>query len=192
MNGRELRPDALIIGAPKAGTSALHAALARHPGVYASPIKEPKFYLCGEGSAAGVPGSGGCPSSAGMGLAAAVTSEQLFAHAPGNLGPRDREHAVLPLRRATPVAGSPEELPDAKFIVIRPRARSIGRTPTGCICGSTGSSRSQRLRRGLVIGSGSGIGGRMGAILALQADGTLRAAGSADLFSRVDRVSGSW
>ncbi|SDV04484.1 Sulfotransferase family protein [Microlunatus sagamiharensis] len=43
---RELRPDALVIGAPKAGTSALHAALARHPQVYASPVKEPKHYLC--------------------------------------------------------------------------------------------------------------------------------------------------
>src|SRR3954467_8876814 len=48
MNARELRPDALIIGAPKAGTSALHAALARHPGVFASPVKEPKYYLCGD------------------------------------------------------------------------------------------------------------------------------------------------
>ena len=48
MSTRESRPDALIIGAPKAGTSALHAALARHPQVYASPVKEPKYYLCGD------------------------------------------------------------------------------------------------------------------------------------------------
>src|SRR3954452_19545554 len=46
MSTRELGPDALIIGAPKAGTSALHAALACHPQVYASPVKEPKYYLC--------------------------------------------------------------------------------------------------------------------------------------------------
>ena len=38
-------PDFLVIGAPKAGTTALHAALARHPGLYMSPIKEPKFFL---------------------------------------------------------------------------------------------------------------------------------------------------
>ncbi|MCW2804789.1 MAG: putative sulfotransferase [Propionibacteriaceae bacterium] len=44
---REPGPDAVIIGAPKAGTSALHAALARHPQIFASPIKEPKYYLCG-------------------------------------------------------------------------------------------------------------------------------------------------
>ena len=46
MNGRESLPDALIIGAPKAGTTALHAALARHPQIYASPVKEPKYYMC--------------------------------------------------------------------------------------------------------------------------------------------------
>ena len=38
-------PDFLIIGAPKAGTTALHAALATHPGLYMSPVKEPKFFL---------------------------------------------------------------------------------------------------------------------------------------------------
>jgi hypothetical protein len=45
---RDPRPDALLIGAPKAGTSALHAALARHPRVFASRPKEPKYYLCGD------------------------------------------------------------------------------------------------------------------------------------------------
>ena len=48
MATRPSLPDALIIGAPKAGTSALHAALARHPQVYASRPKEPKYYLCGD------------------------------------------------------------------------------------------------------------------------------------------------
>jgi hypothetical protein len=38
-------PDFLIAGVPKAGTTALHAALSRHPGLYLSPIKEPKFFL---------------------------------------------------------------------------------------------------------------------------------------------------
>lgn len=41
-------PDFLIIGAPKAGTTALHAALAQHPGLYLSRVKEPKYYLCGD------------------------------------------------------------------------------------------------------------------------------------------------
>ncbi|MEN3537206.1 sulfotransferase [Microbispora sp. ZYX-F-249] len=38
-------PDFLVIGVPKAGTTALHAALARHPRLFMSPVKEPKFFL---------------------------------------------------------------------------------------------------------------------------------------------------
>ena len=38
-------PDFLVIGAPKAGTTALHAALAAHPALFMSPVKEPKFFL---------------------------------------------------------------------------------------------------------------------------------------------------
>jgi hypothetical protein len=38
-------PDFLVAGVPKAGTTALHTALSRHPGLYLSPIKEPKFFL---------------------------------------------------------------------------------------------------------------------------------------------------
>ena len=38
-------PDFLVAGVPKAGTTAVHAALSRHPSLYMSPIKEPKFFL---------------------------------------------------------------------------------------------------------------------------------------------------
>lgn len=38
-------PDFLVAGAPKAGTTALHVALARHPQLYLSRTKEPKFFL---------------------------------------------------------------------------------------------------------------------------------------------------
>jgi hypothetical protein len=41
-------PDFLLIGAPKAGTTALHAALALHPDLFLSPVKEPKYYMCGD------------------------------------------------------------------------------------------------------------------------------------------------
>ena len=37
-------PNFLIIGAAKAGTSALYAYLAQHPEVYLSPTKEPNFF----------------------------------------------------------------------------------------------------------------------------------------------------
>ncbi len=40
-------PDFLLIGAPKAGTTALHAALAAHPQLFMSAVKEPKFFLTG-------------------------------------------------------------------------------------------------------------------------------------------------
>jgi sulfotransferase family protein len=38
-------PQFVVAGAPKAGTTALHAALTTHPGLYLSPVKEPKYYL---------------------------------------------------------------------------------------------------------------------------------------------------
>jgi hypothetical protein len=50
-------PDFLIAGVPKAGTTALHAALVRHPGLFLSRVKEPKFFLSdGEPPASGGPG----------------------------------------------------------------------------------------------------------------------------------------
>jgi hypothetical protein len=50
-------PDFLVIGAPKAGTTALHVALHRHPALYMSPVKEPKFFLTdGPPPARGGPG----------------------------------------------------------------------------------------------------------------------------------------
>jgi len=42
-------PDFIVIGAPKAGSTALHAALANHPQLHLSPVKEPKYFLCDGG-----------------------------------------------------------------------------------------------------------------------------------------------
>lgn len=39
-------PDFLLIGTPKGGTTALHAALVAHPQLRMSRVKEPKFFLC--------------------------------------------------------------------------------------------------------------------------------------------------
>ena len=50
-------PDFLVMGAPKAGSTALHTALAQHPGLYMSAVKEPKFFLSdGPPPARGGPG----------------------------------------------------------------------------------------------------------------------------------------
>jgi len=38
-------PNFFIIGAPKAGTSALYFCLKQHPEIYMSPVKEPNFFL---------------------------------------------------------------------------------------------------------------------------------------------------
>jgi Sulfotransferase family len=50
-------PDFLVIGVPKAGTTALHAALAAHPRLFLPAVKEPKFFLSdGPPPARGGPG----------------------------------------------------------------------------------------------------------------------------------------
>jgi hypothetical protein len=38
-------PDFFIAGVPKAGTTALYAALTRHPDLFLPTVKEPKFFL---------------------------------------------------------------------------------------------------------------------------------------------------
>jgi hypothetical protein len=40
-------PDFLVIGAPKAGSTAVHQALVQHPRLFLSDPKEPKFFLTG-------------------------------------------------------------------------------------------------------------------------------------------------
>ena len=50
-------PDFLIAGVPKAGTTALHAALVRHPQLFLPTVKEPKFFLSdGRPPSSGGPG----------------------------------------------------------------------------------------------------------------------------------------
>ena len=68
-------PDFIVMGAPKAGTTALHAALTQHPEVFMSNPKEPKYWLCddapprtGAAPATGTPsrsGSGGARTTSG-------------------------------------------------------------------------------------------------------------------------------
>jgi hypothetical protein len=56
-------PDFLVIGAPKAGTTALHAALSHHPKLFLSPVKEPKYYMCGDSPPPAYRGPGDAHSS---------------------------------------------------------------------------------------------------------------------------------
>ena len=66
-------PDFFVIGAPKAGTTALHAALARHPQLFMSPVKEPKFFLC-DGPPPDQRRTGGRPQLPRVDLAARPTT----------------------------------------------------------------------------------------------------------------------
>jgi hypothetical protein len=74
-------PDFLLIGAPKAGTSALHAALALHPDLYLSPVKEPKYYMCGDSPPPAYKGPGDAHSSQEW-VWQRARYRQLFAEAP--------------------------------------------------------------------------------------------------------------
>jgi Sulfotransferase family len=107
-------PDFLVIGAPKAGTTALHAALARHPGLYMSAIKEPKFFLS----------DGPPPTKGGPGDALTYREhvwrrpdyEALFDPAPP--GTLRGESTPLYLYDQAAMRRIRDTLPDARLIVI--------------------------------------------------------------------------
>ena len=115
MSTRDSRPDALIIGAPKAGTSALHAALARHPDVYASPIKEPKYYMCCDAPPPAYCGPGDAHSQREW-IWRRDQYAALFAAAPEGSVRLESTPFYLYLPSARQRIA--EELPDAKLVVI--------------------------------------------------------------------------
>src|SRR5580658_8124378 len=107
-------PDFLVIGAPKAGTTALHATLARHPGLYMSAVKEPKFFLS----------DGPPPAKGGPGDALTYREhvwrrpdyEALFDPAPA--GTLTGESTPLYLYDRAAMGRIRQTLPGAKLIVI--------------------------------------------------------------------------
>jgi hypothetical protein len=115
MPTRESRPDAIIIGAPKAGTSALHTALALHPQVYASPVKEPKYYMCTDAPPPAYSGPGDKHSQQEW-VWRADDYARLFAPAPEGSVRLESTPFYLYLRSARRRLA--EELPDARFVVV--------------------------------------------------------------------------
>ncbi len=107
-------PDFLVIGAPKAGTTALHVALSGHPGLYMSAIKEPKFFLT----------DGPPPAKGGPGDALTYREhvwrradyEALFDLAPP--GTLTGESTPLYLYDRAALRRIRAEIPEAKLIVI--------------------------------------------------------------------------
>jgi hypothetical protein len=107
-------PDFFVAGAPKAGTTALHAALARHPDLYLSQVKEPKFFLT----------DGPPPTQGGPGDARTYREhiwrrsdyEALFAAAPAG-APRG-ESTPFYLYRHDAQQRIAALVPDARLIVV--------------------------------------------------------------------------
>jgi Sulfotransferase family len=107
-------PDFLVIGAPKAGTTALHVALGRHPEVFMSAVKEPKFFLTD-----GPPPSGGGPGDAATYrkyVWRRQDYEALFAGAPKSA--RLGESTTLYLRSADAIGRIRKTIPDVKLIAV--------------------------------------------------------------------------
>jgi len=115
MSTREPGPDAIIIGAPKAGTSALHAALARHPQVHASAVKEPKYYLCTDAPPPAYRGPGDAHSQQEW-VWRRRDYQALFAAAPPDSVRVESTPFYLYLRNARYRIA--EELPDVKLVAI--------------------------------------------------------------------------
>jgi hypothetical protein len=109
------RPDALLIGAPKAGTSALHAALAGHPQVFATRPKEPKYYLCGDAPPPAYRGPGDAHSQQEW-VWRRSDYERLFAAAPA--GSVRIESTPFYLYSTDAHRRIAEDLPDVKLIAI--------------------------------------------------------------------------
>jgi hypothetical protein len=107
-------PDFLVVGVPKAGTTALHAALVQHPELYLPTVKEPKYFLT----------SGPPPAQGGPGDAQTYQEhvwrradyEALFAAAPP--GTLTGEATPFYLYDLDAQARIKRTVPDAKLIVV--------------------------------------------------------------------------
>ena len=111
-------PDFLVIGAPKAGSTALHAALAQHPQLFLSDAEGTEVLPDRR------PAARTACTTAGPGDAHSAREwvwrredyERLFAGAPAR-HPARREHAVLPLGPDAH-ARIAAAIPDAKLIAV--------------------------------------------------------------------------
>src|SRR4051812_46688983 len=110
-------PQFFIAGAPKAGTTALHAALATHPGLFLSPVKEPKYYLTGgrPPDRPRQPGPGGAPTARG-GMSGPAGDLALFGGAPS--GSIRGESTPFYLYDRAAHARIAADVPGARVIVV--------------------------------------------------------------------------
>ena len=134
---RPAAPDFFLIGAPKAGTSALHAALAQHPELH---LSRPRSRSSSSATTRPRPPGAGPVTRTRTGVDLAA----------GRLRGALRRRAGRPVRgESTPFylwqprrpPADRRALPDAKLVAMV-RDPSTGPTRTGCTCGPTASSRS--------------------------------------------------
>ena len=108
-------PDFLLIGAPKAGTTALHAALALHPDLFLSRVKEPKYYMCGDSPPPAYKGPGDAHSNREW-VWQRGRYRQLFAEAPDDVLCGESTPFYLYNRDARRRIAT--DLPQAKLIAV--------------------------------------------------------------------------
>lgn len=108
-------PDFFIAGPPKAGTTALHAALATHPDLFLAGVKEPKYFLCDDRPPRTFTGPGDAHSAQEW-IWRRGDYEALFAAAPtGTLTGESSPFYLFDLGAQSRIW---LERPDARFIVI--------------------------------------------------------------------------
>lgn len=108
-------PDVFVIGAPKAGSTAVHAALARHPAVHMSDPKEPKYFLCGDAPPPRFRGPGDAHSRKEW-IWRRTEYEALFADAPS--GARLGESTPFYLWSTEAQARIADAVPEARLIAV--------------------------------------------------------------------------
>src|SRR3954454_21922705 len=109
-------PDFLLLGAPKAGTTALHLALARHPEVFMSMPKEPKFFLTDDGHQPVARGGPGDAQTIRKQVWRRADYERLFDAAPP--GARRGESTTLYLHDEAAHRRIAATLPDARLVAV--------------------------------------------------------------------------
>jgi hypothetical protein len=106
-------PNFFVVGANKAGTTALHGALRQHPAIFMSEVKEPLYWGCSYGELCELPG--GIRSRSHRRMSDAAYAD-LFAEADdaGAIGEACADNLFSP----TAAMRIREALPHAKLIVI--------------------------------------------------------------------------
>lgn len=108
-------PHFFLIGPPKAATTALHGALAAHPRLHLSAMKEPKYFLCGDRPPPRAGGPGDAHSYREW-VWRRADYEALFDDAPP--GTLRGESTPFYLSDVAAKARIAAELPQAKLIVV--------------------------------------------------------------------------